>query len=184
MSCLIFPFFSLSHFPLNTNKCRRNPFPDAMVLDHRSDVTRVIYSRIDAIAKIANQDRRDGRTKKGGEDHRYRSIAKHGGTARDEPIGVRLKYKMGFEDSDGVTRRFNYCRPGATYNFCHRPIAAFHLSSPRARSSATPPSPPLDFSALPATVARFFPASTDFFPPFCQSRKTAQKCDTVLPSPD
>lgn len=160
-----------------------------MVLDHRSDVTRVIYSRVDAIAKIADRDRRGGGAKKKKGKERVApggtpgtGVSRNTGErlATSEPIGVRLKYKMGFEDSDGVTRRFNYCRPGATYNFCHRPIAAFHLSSPR----VPPPRPPLDFSALPATVARFFPASTDFFPPFCQSRKTAQKCDTVLPSPD
>lgn len=83
---------------------------------------------------------------------------------------MRLKYKMGFEDSDGVTRRFNYCRPGATYNFCHRPIAAFRplgrpnpgLSrsassspppppppSPPPPATSPPPGPPRDFSALP-----------------------------------
>lgn len=111
-----------------------------------------------------------GRKKGGrGEGRRYRSIAKHGGTARDEPIGVRLKYKMGFEDSDGVTRRFNYCRPGATYNFCHRPIAAFHLSSPRARSSATP-SPP----------ARFFRPACDRSPIFSREHRFFS---ALLPEP-
>lgn len=101
----------------------------------------------------------------------HRSIAKHRrgegggrrrkGAARDEPIGVRLKYKMGFEDSDGVTRRFNYCRPGATYNFCHRPIAAFHLlPSPRSRPSRCSIFPPCLRSSLDffSRERRFFSA--------------------------
>jgi len=54
---------------------------------------------------------------------------------------------MGFEDSDGVTRRFNYCRPGATYNFCHSPIAAFH------QTPGDRPVPLLDFSALAARAS-------------------------------
>lgn len=128
----------------DANKCRGNPFP--VVVGSRSSGlaegaerhSRVIYSRVDVIAKIASQGStrldeigRNGEKRPLCSGQEYRETARER-AARDEPIGVRLKYKMGFEDSDGVTRRFNYCRPGATYNFCHRPIAAFHL----------PPSPP------------------------------------------
>lgn len=83
---------------------------------------------------------------------------------------MRLKYKMGFEDSDGVTHRFNYCRPATTRNFC--------CTSDRGFSSISAPARPggESVSSLLLSLEFFFPfffsaASADFSAFFTRATK-------------
>lgn len=79
---------------------------------------------------------------------------------------MRLKYKMGFEDSDGVTHRFNYCRPATTRNFCCTSDRGF------SSISALPRSTRRRERLLAPTISRiffsffFFRQRAQIFPPF------------------
>ena len=77
---------------------------------------------------------------------------------------------MGFEDSDGVTHRFNYCRPATTRNFC--------CTSDRGFSSISAPARPggESVSSLLLSLEFFFPfffsaASADFSAFFTRATK-------------
>lgn len=82
---------------------------------------------------------------------------------------MRLKYKMGFEDSDGVTHRFNYCRPATTRNFC--------CTSDRGFSSISAPARPGGESVSSLLL------SLEFFFPFFFFRQRAQIFPPFLPEP-
>lgn len=88
---------------------------------------------------------------------------------------MRLKYKMGFEDSDGVTHRFNYCRPATTRNFCCTSDRGF--SSISALPARTPLDPAERASPRSYYLSNFFflfffsAASADFSAFFTRATK-------------
>lgn len=76
---------------------------------------------------------------------------------------------MGFEDSDGVTHRFNYCRPATTRNFCCTSDRGF--SSISALPARTPLDPaerasPRSYYLSNFFFLFFFRQRAQIFPPF------------------
>lgn len=82
---------------------------------------------------------------------------------------------MGFEDSDGVTHRFNYCRPATTRNFCCTSDRGF--SSISALPARTPLDPAERASPRSYYLSNFFflfffsAASADFSAFFTRATK-------------